>query len=290
MQLRSPILLNPVALARKGMSFALAAWAVLFVAVPVRAIDLLTEDFESYTVGAAIPTIAVGTSLSGVKSSGQVTAIAGTSAIGSGGKVAWLNDVSGGTGAASGQLELNAGTSAQSNLAVAFDIFNNGTPASSMPINIGLLAWNSAVTTAGGSSAKRIAGLTFNQSGNATIQSYSIQGNGTVSSGLTYDRTNKQSLKLYANDDTAPINYIGPDTVYRTLNANSFSVFLNGAFVLTAPFNPTATDNAGVVLTGNSNLGRIGFNTSTTNTGSWLIDNVVISDMPAGVLDRKSVV
>ena len=288
----SSFLSSSVALVRKSLPIALAAWASLFVVAPVRAADLLVEDFESYSTGVAIPTVAVGTSVSGVKSSGQVTAIAGVSAIGSGGKVAWLNDVIAGAGGG-GQLELNAGASAQTTLAVAFEIFNNGTPATTMPINIGLLAWNSTVATAGGSSAKRIAGLTFNQSGNATIQSYSIQGNGTVSSGLTYDRTSKQSIKLYANDhDTTSINYIGPDSVFRTLNANSFSVFLNGAFVLTAPLNPSATDNSAtpVALTGNSNLGRIGFNTSTTNTGNWLIDNVVISEMPAGVLPPASVV
>lgn len=272
--------------------FVLVALGLAFAGAPLRAVDLLTENFESasYTIGVAIPTVPLGTSVSGVKSSGQVTAIAGTGAIGSGGKVAWLNDVIAAAGG-SGQIEFNAGASPQTTLAVAFDIFNNGTPASSMPINVGLLAWNSAVVTAGGTNTKRIAGLTFYQSGNATTQSYSVQGNGTVSTGLTYDRTNKQSLKLYANDhDTAPINYIGPDSVYRTLNSNSFSVFLNSAFVITAPLSPTATDHAGAVLSGNSNLGRIGFNTSTTNTGSWLIDNVVISDMPAGVLPPAPVI
>lgn len=257
---------------------------------PLRAAELLREDFESYTVGLAIPTVSAVSSASGVKSSGQLTASTGVNAIGSGGKVAWLNDVIAGAGG-SGQLELNAGTTPQTTLAVTFEILNNGMPATSQPINIGLLSWNSAVATAGGSSAKRIAGITFNQSGNATTQTYSVQGNGTVSSGLTYDRTARQLVTLYANDhDSNPINYIGPDAVYRTLNANSFAAFVNGAFVLTSTFNSNATDNAGTLLAGNSNLGRIGFNTSTTNTGSWLIDNVVISDMQFGVLPPEPVI
>jgi len=371
MKLRPEILLNPVFFACKGMSVALAAWTVFFAVAPVRAADLLIEDFESpsYTIGAAIPTVAAGTSVSGVKSSGQVTAIAGVTALGSGGKVAWLNDV----GTSSGQLEFNAGATAQTTLAVAFDIYNNSAPAASgtQPINVGILAWTPAVTTAGGSSAKRIAGVTFNQFGSLTAPAFSVQGNGTVYTG-SYDLRVKQSVKIYANDhDTNSIAYIGPDGVYRTLATNSFAVFLNGAFVLTSGFNPTAVEtpttaatataavsggqvsgltlatsgsgyrisgtaaltfangsgdttgsgaagtatiSGGLVtavtqtsagsqytvaprvtinpapLTGNSNLGRIGFNTSTANTGSWLIDNVVISDMPAGVLPPAPVI
>lgn len=233
------------------------------------------------TSGVAIPTIPVATSVSGVKASGQVTAIAGVTAIGSGGKVAWLNDV----GASSGQLEFNAGASGQTTLAVAFDIYNNATPSATgtQPINIGLLAWNSAVATAGGSAAKRIAAVTFNQFGSLTTPVFSVQGNGTVYTG-TYAVGTKQSVKIFANDhDTNSINYIGPDSVFRTLGANSFSVFLNGTFIVASAFNPTATDNSAVLLTGNSNLGRLGFNTSTTNLGNWLIDNVVVSDITAAV-------
>ncbi|MBX7211676.1 MAG: putative Ig domain-containing protein [Verrucomicrobiaceae bacterium] len=252
---------------------------LLLAQTTTHATELLNENFDSYT--SAIPTVPVGTT-TGIKAVGQTTAVAGISQIGLGGKVAYLNDV----GSSSGQLELNAGSVAQTTLAVSFDIYNNATPSASgtQPINVGLLAWNSAVATAGGSSAKRIAGVTFNQFGSLTTPAFSVQGNGTVFTG-TYDLSVKQSVKIYANDhDTASINYIGPDSVYRTLNANSFAVFLNGSFVITSTLNSTATDNAGTLLTGNSNLGRIGFNTSTTNLGSWLIDNVVISDMPAGVL------
>jgi len=246
-----------------------------------QATDLLSENFDGLTTSVAIPTVPVATSVNGVKASGQVTAIAGVTAIGSGGKVAWLNDV----GTSSGQLEFNAGASGQTTLAVAFDLYNNATPSATgtQPINIGLLAWNSAVATAGGSAAKRIAAVTFNQFGSLTTPVFSVQGNGTVYTG-SYAVGTKQSVKIFANDhDTNSINYIGPDSAFRTLGANSFSVFLNGTFVVASAFNPTATDNAAVLLTGNSNLGRLGFNTSTTNLGNWLIDNVVIADITAAV-------
>ena len=247
----------------------------------------LYESFESYTIGAAIPTVAP-PATTGVKGIGQVTAASGGSLLGSGTKVAWLNDIISAAGG-SGQLELNAFDAAQSTLSISFDIANNAQALASgtQPLNIGLLAWNTAVATAGGSTAKRICGVTFNQDGSLTTPGFSVQGGSggsTVYTG-TYDRTKKQTMNFYANDqDANSVNYLGPDGVYRTLAANSFSVFLNQVFVGAYAFNTVATDNSGTLLIGNSNLGRIGFNTSTTNLGNWLIDNVSISTMPTGVV------
>ena len=247
----------------------------------------LYESFESYTTGAAIPIVAAPTS-NGVKAIGQVTATSGNSLLGEGGKVAWLNDIIGGSGG-SGQIEFNACDSAQSTISVSFDILNNATPSGNgtQPINIGLLAWSTAVATSGGSSSKRICGVTLNQFGSLTNPVFSVQGGtggNTVYTG-TYDLTKKQRINFYANDhDTQSINYLGPDGSYRTLSANSFSVFLNQIFVGSYGFNTIATDNSGVLLSGNGNLGRIGFNTSTTNLGNWLIDNVAMSPMPSGVV------
>jgi hyaluronate lyase len=247
----------------------------------------LYESFESYSTGAPIPTIAAPAS-SAVKSSGQVTATSGNSLIGTGGKVAWLNDIISAAGG-SGQIEFNACDSPQTTLAVSFEILNNATPSGNgtQPINIGLLAWSTAVATSGGSSSKRICGVTFNQLGSLTAPAFSIQGGvgGNTSYSGTYDLSKKQSVNIYANDhDTQSINYLGPDGSYRTLSANSFSIFLNQIFVGLYGLNTSATDNSGVLLTGNGNLGRIGFNTSTTNLGNWLIDNVSMSPMPSGVV------
>ena len=113
---------------------ALVALLVLVVTVPASdAAELLNENFDSYT--STIPTVAVGTT-TGVKAVGQTTAISGISQIGLGGKVAYLNDV----GQSSGQLELNAGSAAQTTLTASFEIYNNATPSASgtQPINIGL--------------------------------------------------------------------------------------------------------------------------------------------------------
>ena len=243
------------------------------------------ETFESYTIGAAVPLVAPSSVTSGIKAAGQVTTSAGTSTIGGvNGKVGWFND----SGASSGQLEFNAGASGQSYLAASFEILNNAAPSASgaMPIIVGLAAWNTANATAGGSASKRIAALEFNQFGSLSSPAWTIKNSGTVASG-TYAITSKQTVNLFANDhDSNSINYVGPDGNVRTLGANSFAVFLNNVFIGMYGLNLSATDNATppVVLTGNNNLGRLCFNTSSANTGNWLIDNVVVSDMPTDVV------
>ena len=245
------------------------------------------ETFENYTSGAAVPLVAPSSVTSGIKASGQITTLAGTSAIGGvGGKVAWFNDTSTGS---SGQLEFNAGASGQSYLSASFELYNNATPAASgtMALAVSLVAWNANQTTAGGSSSKRIATIEFNQFGSLSNPAWTIKNSGTVASG-TYAITSKQTVNLFANDhDSNSINYVGPDGNVRTLGANSFAVFLNNVFIGMYGLNLAAVDNSaslGVLLTGNNNLGRLGFNTSTGNTGNWLIDNVVVSDMPTDVV------
>ena len=243
------------------------------------------ETFESYTIGAAVPLVAPSSVTSGIKASGQVTNSAGTTTIGGvNGKVGWFND----SGASSGQLEFNAGASGQSYLAASFELYNNATPNSSgsQPLNISLAAWNTANSTAGGSDNKRIATLTFNQFGSLTSPSWFIKNAGAVATN-TYAVGSKQKVNLFANDhDINTINYIGPDGNVRTLGANSFSVFLNSGFVGVYGLNLAATDNSSVpvILTGNNNLGRLCLNTTTAVTGNWLIDNVVVSDMPTDVV------
>lgn len=244
----------------------------------------LYESFESYSIGAAIPLVTSNSSTtSGIKASGLVTNSAGNSIIGgTNGKVAWFND----TSTSSGQLEFNAGASGQSYLAASFELYNNATPNSSgtQPLNISLAAWNTTNITAGGSDSRRIATLTFNQFGSLTNPAYSIKGSTTNS--FTYALTNKQTVHLFANDhDINTINYVGTDGSYRTLGTNSFAVFMNSVFVGMYGLNLAATAIDGTtVLTGNNNLGRLCFNTTSANTGNWLIDNVSMWAMPTGVV------
>ena len=251
----------------------------------------VSETFESYTLDAAVPTVSPTSVTSGIKTVAQVSTKTGIAAIGGTlGKVAWLNDIIPGTGGG-GTLEFNAGSSGQSALAASFEIYNNSTPSASgsQPINVSLAAWNSSNnSTSGGSSSKRIVSLEFNQFGSLTTPAWYVKNAGVVAFAFTgsYPVSNKLVVHLFANDhDLNPINYVGPDGNVRTLAVNSCGVFLNSNFIGSYPFQNNAMANDGLtVLTGNNNLGRLCFNTSTINLGNWLIDNVIVSDLPNDVV------
>jgi hyaluronate lyase len=246
------------------------------------------ETFDSYTSGTAIPLVSPSTTTSGIKASSQCTTIAGNNVIGgTGGKVAWYNDPS---NTSSANLEFNAGASGQSYLAASFELYNNATPSASAgtALSVAFAAWNGASATAGGSNIKKIVSLEFNQFGSLTTPAWYVKRSGTTAIAYTgsYAVGSKQTVHLFANDhDANTINYVGPDGNVRTLSSNSFAVFLNGNFIGSYAFQANATGADGVTaLTGNNNLGRFCFNTTSADLGNWLIDNVVVSDMPTDVV------
>ena len=248
------------------------------------------ETFENYTSGVAIPLVTPSSTASGIKAVGQVTGSVGNSIIGGvGGKVAWFNDVSTATGF-TGQLEFNAGASGQSYLAASFELYNNATPSASAgsALSVAFAAWNGANATAASSNIRKIVSLEFNQFGSLTTPAWYVKRSGATSTAYTgsYAVGSKQTVHLFANDhDTNTINYVGPDGNVRTLSSNSFAVFLNRNFIGSYAFQANATGADGTtVLTGNSNLGRFCFNTTSSDLGNWLIDNVVVSDIPTDVV------
>jgi hypothetical protein len=254
----------------------------------LRAADtvLLTEDFESYPL-ATNPTVIAAPNAFGVKTSTNTTAVVGTTTIGgTSGKVANLLDPGAGV---SGGLEFNSGNAGYSAMVVSFELFSNATQAANQSLNISLTGWNTAVGSQGSGSNRRLAQIQFDQFNTAT-PGFFVKTGGTATTthfSGTYVAANKQTVKIYANDhDTAVINYNGPDSVHRSLPANSFAVFLNNGIVtmsnslVYAPLSLTAVDATTLAtLTGNANLGRFGFTTSTAGAGNWLIENFVICDM-----------
>ena len=186
----------------------------------------LYESFESYA-GTSFPTVAASAASNCMKYFSQVTPSAGTIAIGgTSGKVANFNDST----TSSAGFQFNLGSTGLTTLAVGFDILS----ASSTyvgPMVFSITGYNTGTSTTGGSSAERLASIEFNQ-GSAATSTFVVKngGNGTTTTFYTgtYTQATKQSFQVYANDhDTAPINYLGPDGVYRALPANSFSVFWN---------------------------------------------------------------
>jgi hyaluronate lyase len=186
----------------------------------------LYESFESYA-GTSFPAVAASPASNCMKFFAQVTPAVGTTAIGgTGGKVANFNDST----PSSAGLQFNVGSTGQTTLAVGFDVLSASSTYAG-PMIFSLTGYNTGIATTGGSSAERLASIEFAQ-GSGLTSTFAIKNGGnsntiTFYTG-TYTQATKQSFQVFANDhDTDPINYLGPDGIYRALPANSFSVFWN---------------------------------------------------------------
>jgi len=186
----------------------------------------LYESFESYT-GANFTTVAASPASNCMKYFSQVAPANGTTAIGgTTGRVANFND----SGTSSAGLQFNVGSSGLTSLAVGFDVLS----ASSTyvgPMIFSITGYNTGTATTGGSSSERLAAIEFTQGAGAN-STFTIKNGGNANSTIfytgNYTQANEQSFQVFANDhETASLNYLGPDDVYRTLPANSFSVYWN---------------------------------------------------------------
>lgn len=105
-------------------------------------------------------------------------------------------------------------------------------------------------------------------------------------SGPTFN-THTLDIFLYSGlPGDAPLSYVGPDLVSRLLDPNSFSVFLDGAFI-TPPSGATANGNFGVFqstfYSAANNIGRFGLVTGGASalTGfDFIVDNIVLAPIP----------
>ncbi len=247
-----------------------------FAALPLGAnaqITYINETFDSYTIGSAPPVVAGETPL---KRTTLVTVAAGNDDIGTGGQVAAFTDNSTTIG---GILEYNAGAAALGSLHISFDLFNNNPTLSSDPLYFSVGNWNTSTSVLLNAAAKRSFGLEFNQSTGGVVVRH---GGGTYSG--TYDTGALVSVSIFLNDhDTNTLDYLMPGTsTVATLNANSAVVFLNGTLVgdATSGFVMSTVTGSGNT-TGDATLGRLGFNSNTTQTVDFLIDNLYVTDVSA---------
>lgn len=105
-------------------------------------------------------------------------------------------------------------------------------------------------------------------------------------SGATFN-THTLDIFLYSGLPGGPtLSYVGPDLVWRVLDPNSFSVFLNGNFV-TPTSGATANGNFGVFQStfynATNNIGRFGLVTggATSLTGiDFIVDNITLAPIP----------
>ena len=235
----------------------------------------INETFEDDTIGNA-PTDA------SQKTAVQTLTAAGSGVIGTD-NVAHLNDTSASGG---GGMEYNVGSSALGSLFISFDLFNNAanaTGTAANPLIFGVANWNSSSSTLLGANANRAFGLEFYQTGSSSTVRIRV-GSSVAHSG-TYDMAASIKVSIFINDsDTGTMNYVMPGTSTTvTLNANSAVIYLNDALIGTETSSGfvMSMDAGSGNTTGDATLGRLGFNSSSTNTPNFFIDNLYASGVSA---------
>ena len=258
---------------KKNLLFTAIISALSLLPSGVRAVVYINETFEDDTIGLA-PTDAA------QKNVNQVTVAAGTGVIGTD-NVAHFNDVNSGV---VGSLEYNVGTSnTVGNLYIQFDLLNNApdaTGSAANPLIFGIGPWSDSTAQRLGANANRGFGIEFYQSG--ATQTLRVRSNSTALVTTTYDMSALQTVKIWVNDnDSATIDYFRPDDLtIATLGVNSFVVWINDALVGSETASGLNMNWVGVGSTvGNTTLGRLGFDTTTTVLANFLIDNLYVSDI-----------
>jgi hypothetical protein len=238
------------------------------------AVTYINETFEDDTIGVA-PTDPA------QKLVNQVTVAAGTGVIGTD-NVAHFND----TTTANGNLEYNVGTSNTiGSLYVQFDLLNNApgnTGSAANPVIFGLGPWSASSGIQLGANASRALGVEFYQTGSSST--LKVRSNSTALVTATYDMSLLQTVKIWVNDnDSTTLDYTRPDNLTTaTLGANSFVIWVNDALVGTETVGGLGMNVAGVGSTvGNTTLGRVGFDSTTTTLADFSIDNLLVKDIAA---------
>lgn len=238
----------------------------------------LDETFESDTIGLA-PTDSSQRRLS------LVTVEAGSGVMGSD-NLARINDNSSGAG---GQLEYNLGSSALGSLYVQFDLVNNapgGVGAGTQPLIFAVGNWSDSASALLNANANRAFGLEFSGTGETSTLKIRVGSSAVFTS--TYDMAALQTVKIFINDhDTYTLDYLMPGTgATATLGANSAVIFINDALVgaeLSSGFAMSVSGTTGGNTTGDTTLGRLGFNSASATIADFSVDNIRVTSIPSAV-------
>lgn len=257
----------------------LALLAGALVPVCVRAQTVyMNETFDGYLSGAT-PT---------ALRASQVTVAAGTGAIGADNVAHFYDNTN-----AAGALEYNVGDAKVGTLYISFDLLNlnpNNTGSAANPVIFGVGPWNdSSGTLQLGANANRAFGLEFYASGSSSTLKFRVGGSSVLNT--TYAMSDLQSVQIWVNDhDSTTLSFTRPDTgLGETLSANSFIVFINGSLIGTGAYAMNTTEGNPGNTTGDATLGRIGFDSSTANTGiDFAIDNLYVASAAAAVVPEPS--
>ena len=260
---------------KQSLFFASVILSLTLLTPVARAVTYINETFEDDTIGLAPSDPAQ-------KLVSQVTVAAGTGVIGTD-NVAHFNDINAGV---AGNLEYNVGaTNTVGSLYIQFDLLNNAagdTGSAVNPIIFGVGPWSDSTSIKLGANANRAFGIEFYQTG--ATQTLKIRSNSTALVTATYDMLALQTVKIWVNDnDSLTLDYIRPDdSTTATLSANSFAIWVNDTLVGTETASGLGMNVVGAGSTvGNTTLGRLGFDSTTSALVDFSIDNLLVTDVAA---------
>ncbi|NCX47804.1 MAG: hypothetical protein EBW82_04170 [Verrucomicrobia bacterium] len=151
------------------------------------------------------------------------------------------------------------------------NINTNIPTANSFDIGIG----NNVLATSTSSSANRLIGLSFKQSGNATNTLTVKSADGWTNVVTLTNFTTFSKAEIWFNDsETASMPYTDPSGGYQNLTTNSFVVYFGGKLVTPSASGSPLTGASGASL----NIGKIGFSTASGTAIDFSFDDIFAGD------------
>ena len=164
-----------------------------------------------------------------------------------------------------------ARTNGYVSLRIKQNINTNIPIANSFDIGIG----NNVLATSTSSSANRLIGLSFKQSGNATNTLTVKSADGWTNVVTLTNFTTFSKAEIWFNDsETASMPYTDPSGGYQNLTTNSFVVYFVGKLVTPSASGSPLTGASGASL----NIGKIGFSTASTTAIDFSFDDIFAGD------------
>ena len=239
----------------------------------------LDENFSNYILNAQLAT----TTSPNLINAGSFTRY--TTVINDGGNVAryFKNTTANGSQVMFG-FSPNTGTLApRTSGFVSFKIKQNVNAAVGTALNLDVGIGNATAATTTSSSANRLIGLAFTQTGTSagivTVTKADGTANSTANSNVAYTgSTSFSTVRIWFNDsDTTTMPYTDPSGASQALAVNSFVVYIGNTLITSSA---SGTALAAAATGASLNLGKIGFSTASGTAIDFSIDDIYAADAP----------
>ena len=164
---------------------------------------------------------------------------------------------------------------ARTNGYVSFRVKQNINTTISISNSFDIGIGNNALGTSTASSANRLIGLSFRQSGSNTNTLTVKSGDGWTNAVTISNSASLSKAEIWFNDsETSSMPYTDPSGGYQNLTTNSFVVYFVGKLVTPSASGSPLTGASGASL----NIGKIGFSTASTTAIDFSFGDIYAAD------------